>query len=157
MAYTVGSVERIKVASVVSPPTLAKNARMGTHTVARQNPHLTFPDNPLPYGCGSIGYNVYGFVGSDPAGDDRTALPWAGIRAWIDGTLCTLAADDFKTYCLPGAGADCGQDEAWARECLHAEARDDKDSKRLGLLLPPILGREFRQAGCGGESDEKRG
>jgi len=27
-----------------------------------QNIHLTFPDNPLPYGCGSIGYNLCSFV-----------------------------------------------------------------------------------------------
>jgi hypothetical protein len=35
-------------------------------------------------------------------------------------TVCTFAADDFKTHCLPGAGADCNQDKAWTRECVHA-------------------------------------
>src|SRR5262249_11386253 len=81
---------------------------------------LTFKENPLPYGCGSTGYNICGFVGSNPAGDDRAALPWACLCARLDGTVCTLAADDFKTYCLPGPGADCDQDEAWAREYLQA-------------------------------------
>src|SRR5581483_7598383 len=80
---------------------------------------LTFPENPLPYGCGSIGYNICRLVRSHPAGDDRTALTWACFCAWFDGTVCTLAADDFETYCLPGAGADCDYDEAWTRECVH--------------------------------------
>src|ERR1700727_1528513 len=68
-----------------------------------RNSHLTLSNNPLPYGCGSIRYNVCGFVGSDPEGDDRTTLPWARLGAWIDGAVCTFATDDFKTYCVPGA------------------------------------------------------
>src|SRR6185437_15131487 len=42
-------------------------------------------------------------------------------------------------------------------ERVHAQARGDKDSQRLGDQLSPILGREFRQAGCSCESNEKRG
>ena len=59
---------------------------------------------------------------SDPTrrANDRTAFTWTCLCAWIDGTVCTLVADDFKTYCLPGAGADCDQDEAWTREYLQA-------------------------------------
>src|SRR5581483_12336981 len=88
----------------------------------RRNPYLTLPNNPQPYGCGLPGHNICGFVGSNPPGDDRAALPWACVCASVDGTVCALAADDFKTYCLPGAGADCGQDQAWTREYLHTEA-----------------------------------
>src|SRR5579872_4108827 len=40
--------------SIVNRPALG--------TSASQTSHLTLPDNPLPYGCGSIGYNVCGFV-----------------------------------------------------------------------------------------------
>ena len=90
-----------------------------------------------------FGHNVCGFVGSDAAGHDRTALAWACLGAWIDGTVCTLPADDFKTYCLPGAGADCDQDEAWTRECMHAAARGDQKSRRLGVQLSPILEESF--------------
>src|SRR5271167_4172187 len=118
---------------------------------------LTFDRNPLPYGCEYTGYNIRGFVGSNPAGNDRATLPWACLCARIDGAVCTLTADDFKTYCLPGAGADCDQDEAWTRECVRAQASGDKDGQRLGRLLSPILGREFRQAGRGCESNEKNG
>src|SRR5579864_2183631 len=98
-----------------------------------QNPHLTLQTNPLPYGCGSTRYNVCRFVGSNPAGHDRTPFPWACLCAWIDGTVCTLAADDFKTYRLPGAGADCDQDEAWTGECVHASASGDQNRRRLGV------------------------
>src|SRR4051794_17579898 len=66
---------------------------------------LTFTDNPLPYGCGSVRHNIRGSIGSNPAGDDRTTLPWACLCTWINGTVFTLAADDFQTYCLPGAGS----------------------------------------------------
>jgi hypothetical protein len=27
-----------------------------------QNSYLTLTNNPLPYGCGYVGYNIYGFV-----------------------------------------------------------------------------------------------
>src|SRR5437588_8591605 len=65
---------------------------------------LTSSRNPLPYGCGSVGYNICGFVRSDPARDGRTTLPRACLSARLDGTVCTVAADDFKTYRLSGAG-----------------------------------------------------
>src|ERR1700685_1804562 len=75
----------------------------------------------------------------------------------MDRTVRTLAADDFKTYRLPGARADCDQDEAWTRECVHAEARSDKDRQRLGDSLSPVLGRELRQTGSSCQSNEERG
>ncbi len=40
----------------------------------------------------------------------------------FDGALSTVAANDFKTYCNPGAGADCDQDEARTGERVQAEA-----------------------------------
>src|SRR5215469_17078111 len=80
---------------------------------------------------------------------DRTTLAWPCLCAWLDGTVCTLAADDFKTYCLPGAGADCDQGQAWTREYLHAQAEGDQDGQRLGDQLSPVLGRKFRQARSG--------
>src|ERR1700685_3522049 len=89
--------------------------------------------------------------------DDRTALTWACLCAWIDGTVRTLAADDFKTYRLPGAGPDCDQDEAWTRECMHAQAAGDKDRERLADQLSQLLEREFRQTGRSCKSNEERG
>ncbi len=104
----------------------------GTGITNRRRFPLTLRGNPLPYGCECTGYNVCGFVRSDPAGNGRATLAWACLCAWLDGAVCTFAADDFKTHRLPGAGADRGQDEAWTRECVHAEARGDQDSQRLG-------------------------
>src|ERR1700756_4493919 len=94
--------------------------RPGNGSMGSRKYQLTFNGNPLPYGCGSPWHNLCGFFCFKPAGGDREALPWACFCARLDGTVCTLAADDFKTYCLPGAGADCDQDEAWTREYLHA-------------------------------------
>src|SRR5437763_17014723 len=112
---------------------------------------------PLPYGCGSVGDNICGLVRSDPARDSRTPLPRACLSARLDGTVCTVAADDFKTYRLSGAGAACDQDQARTREYLHAQATGDQDCQRVGDQLSPVLGREFRQAGRSCETNQKRG
>src|SRR3569833_1380192 len=90
--------------------------------------HLTQQDNSLPYGCGSLGYNICGLIRSNPAGNDRTALPRACYCAWLDGAFRPLAADDFKAYCLPGPRSDCDQAATWTRECVHAQAGGAQDS-----------------------------
>ena len=118
---------------------------------------LTFFLNPLLFGCGLSGHNLCRLIGSDSAGDDRATCPWACLGAWLSGAVSTLAADDFKTYCVSGASADCDEDQARAGEYLHTKAEGDQDSERLGNQLSPVLGREFRQAGCGGQSNEERG
>jgi hypothetical protein len=36
--------------------------RSGNRNPGSREYHLTFNGYPLPYGCGSAGYNIYGFV-----------------------------------------------------------------------------------------------
>ena len=40
----------------------SRGQRSRSRNQESQNSHLTLPNNPLPYGCGSIGYNIRGFV-----------------------------------------------------------------------------------------------
>src|ERR1700676_4040440 len=86
-------------------PCPARASAQGAHGEVRnqesQNSHLTLLANPLPYGCGSIEYNICRFVRSDPAGDDRTALTWSCLCAWmgvVGGSL--IPGSRFSQYAM---------------------------------------------------------
>jgi len=46
---------------------------------------------------------------SDPTrrGMIETTITWSCLCAWLDEPFALSQADDFKTYCLPVAGAGC--------------------------------------------------